>query len=92
MEFLRVDGRQPECQRSRAESRNGICEYKNISDENQRALILYDLACPWGDLDYTGIAMAFRTSGIRRGAEQKKYMKKIITIHRMVKEYYAEKG
>ena len=78
-----MDGRQPECIG---------CEYKNILDENEKALAIYDLACPWGDLDYEGIKMAFRTSGIRRGAERKYYLKKIVKIHRMIKEHYAEKG
>ena len=83
MEFLRVDGLQPEC--------TG-CKYKDISEENERALAIYDLACPWGELDYTGIAMAFRSFGIRQGAERKKYLKKSIKIHRMIKEHYAEKS
>ena len=83
MEFLRVDGRQPEC--------TG-CEYKKISQENDTALALYDLACPGGELDYKGLEMTFRYSGIRRGAEQKYYLKKIVKIHRMIKEHYAEKG
>jgi len=82
MEFLRVDGREPECEG---------CGFRDISDENNKAIAMYDLACPWGELDYMGIAMAFRAFGIRRGAEQKQYLKKILTIHRMIKEYYAQK-
>lgn len=82
MENLKVDGLEPECQN---------CELKNISDENQEALDIYDLACPWGELDYKGIEMAFTAFGIRRGTDKKKYLKKIVKIHRMIKEHYASK-
>lgn len=78
MEFLRVDGRQPDCIG---------CEYKKIFDENEKALNIYDLACPWGEMDY--IEMAFNVFGIRRGAERKYYLKKIVKIHRMIKEHYT---
>jgi hypothetical protein len=83
MEFLRVDGRVPEC---------GSCNFKDISEDNDRALSIYNLACPCGELDYKGIEMAFTAFGIRGGAEKKQYLKKIVKIHRMIKEHYAEKG
>jgi hypothetical protein len=82
MENLRVDGLEPDC--------TG-CEYKNISKENDRALALYNLACPWGELDYKGIDMAFACHGIR-ACERKQYLKKIVKIHRMIKEYYSPKS
>jgi len=80
MQFLRVDGLEPDC--------TG-CEYKNISQENDKALALYNLASPAGKLDHTEIAMT--AFGIRRETEKKQYLKKIGTIHQMIEEHYASK-
>jgi hypothetical protein len=76
---LKVEPKQPECQ---------DCEYRSISQENLTALAIYDLACPWGDLDYKGLEMALSVYGIR-GSKRKIFIKKAVTIHRILKEHYG---
>lgn len=76
---LRVDGEQPEC--------DG-CEFKEITEADQLALAIYDVACPWGELDFKGVELAFEAFGVRR-SERRKYLDKLVTIHRLVKEHHA---
>jgi len=81
MDNLRVDGQGPECDE---------CRYKDISGPNLKALLIYNLACPWEDFSPKGIEMAFEYFGIRK-SEQRKYHKKAITIYRLIKDHYAPK-
>lgn len=75
-----MDGLEPDCE---------TCGFRDITEENDRALAVYDLACPWGDLDYQGLTMAFAYFQIRP-KEQRKYCTKIVTIHRMIRKHHDE--
>ncbi len=80
LDNLKTDGLKPECIG---------CGYREVSEENLTALELYDMSCPWGELDGKLFDSAFESSGLLKNSKGR-WQKKIIKIHRLIKEHYAQ--